>query len=150
MPHNQLDYKETIRSAGHRMTHQRQIILDAVCEGGGHTTLGAIYARARRVDPSIDRSTVYRALHLFIVLGLVVSADIRTGETYYEIVRPEPHHHLICERCGSLTEIGNDTVQLLCELIGRRHGFAAHVDHLVLAGLCARCQDARTGDAPTG
>ena len=54
MTNHSIDYEGIIHAAGHRVTQQRTDILDAVCEGGGHTTLGEIYARVRQVDPSID------------------------------------------------------------------------------------------------
>ena len=94
MTHNTIDYQEIIRSSGHRVTPQRIIILDAVCESGRHTTLGEIYARVRQIDKTIDRSTLYRTLKLFVDLGLMVSADTGDGETYYEIAKPYHHHHL--------------------------------------------------------
>jgi len=85
MTHNSLHWEQVLWSAGHRVTKQRALILNAVCAGEGHTPLGDIYMRVRRADRSIDRSTVYRALRLFIELGLVVAADTGTGETYYEV-----------------------------------------------------------------
>jgi len=142
MTHQKLEYEEIIRSAGGRVTPQRVLILDAICQGGGHTTIGEIYAYTRRLDPTIDRSTIYRALDLFVSLGLVVSADLGTGETYYEVARPEPHHHLVCSQCGAITEIPHDTVKMLFRIIEQQHGFAAHMDHLVLPGLCSSCQAA--------
>lgn len=103
MSHFDIDYVSIIHNAGHRVTPQRLTILDTVCEGDGHTTMGEIYARARLVDQSIDRSTVYRTLKFFLELGLVVSADMGDGETYYEIAKP--HHHLVlfgvCGECRS-------------------------------------------------
>lgn len=140
MTHNHIEYEEIIRAAGHRVTPQRRLILDAVCEGGGHTTLGEIYARARKLDPAVDRSTVYRALDLFVQLGLVVSADMGTGETYYEIVRPEPHHHLVCEKCGATVEIPHATVKMLFHTIEQQRGFVINMDHLVLVGVCPDCR----------
>src|SRR3989304_6343052 len=62
MSHQNLDYVRILHNRGYRVTPQRVTILDAVCEGEGHSTLGAIYARARKHDPQIDMSTVYRAL----------------------------------------------------------------------------------------
>jgi len=75
MSHHKVAYEDIIRASGHRVTKQRIVILDAVCDAGKHTTLGEIYARVRAVDPSVDRSTLYRTLKLFIELGLVVSAE---------------------------------------------------------------------------
>jgi Fur family transcriptional regulator, ferric uptake regulator len=140
MSHKTIDYEAIIRTAGHRVTPQRIAILDAVCAGGGHTTLGEIYARIRKVDAAIDRSTLYRTLSLFVELGLVVSADTGDGETYYEIAKPHPHHHLVCRRCGHEQEIEHTAMADMFNQVFQRYGFKAATDHLVLFGLCANCQ----------
>lgn len=140
MTHQTIEYEEIIHAAGHRVTPQRIRILDAVCAGGGHTTLGEIYARVRRVDDSIDRSTLYRTLKLFVELGLVVSADTGDGETYYEISRPHRHHHLVCRQCGREQEIEHAVMQRMFDQVFQQYGFKADSDHLVLFGLCGDCQ----------
>ena len=83
---------------------------------------------------------MYRALDLFVDLGLVVSAATAEGETVYEIARPEPHHHLLCRGCGREQEIDHNTVAQLFAVVEQRHGFHTDMDHLVLVGLCAECQ----------
>jgi Fur family ferric uptake transcriptional regulator len=139
MTHHNIEYEEIIRAAGHRVTPQRIYILDAVCEGGGHTTLGEVYARVRQVDPSIDRSTLYRTLKLFVELGLVVSADTGDGETYYEIAKLQRHHHLVCRQCGKEQEIEHAVMQRMFDQIFQQYAFKADTDHLVLFGLCSAC-----------
>jgi len=141
MSHFELDYVSIIHSAGHRVTPQRLLILDAVCDAAGHTTLGEIYARARVVDPSIDRSTLYRTLKFFVDLGLVVSADMHDGETYYEIARPNPHHHLVCRHCGKKSEIDHVMIQPMFDQINQEYGFKIDTHHLVFFGICADCQE---------
>ncbi len=140
MSHHNLNWEETLWAAGHRVTRQRAQILDAVCAGDGHTPLGEIYARVRRADRSIDRSTVYRVLHLFVELGVVLAADTGGGETVYEIVKPQPHHHLVCRGCGSEWEIGETELGAMAKQVERDHGFRVETDHLVLFGRCAECR----------
>jgi Fur family ferric uptake transcriptional regulator len=140
MTHELLHWEETLQKAGHRVTRQRTLIMDAVCAGDGHTPLGEIYHRVRQAERSIDRSTVYRALHLFVELGLVVAADTGGGETYYEITKIEPHHHLVCRRCGDEREVSGATLQAMFDQVQREHRFHVRTDHLVLFGLCETCQ----------
>jgi Fe2+ or Zn2+ uptake regulation protein len=140
MTHHTIDYQSIIRSAGHRVTPQRIIILDSVCAAGGHTTLGEVYARARQLDSEIDRSTIYRALKLFVELGLVVSADTGDGEVYYEIARQNPHHHLVCRECGTEQEIEHALLQGLFEQVYSEYNFKVDTDHIVLFGLCENCR----------
>ena len=139
MTHDILGWENVLRQAGHRVTRQRGIILDAVCTGDGHIALGEVYTRARRQDPSLDRSTVYRALKLFVDVGLVVAADTGDGETWYEIKRLQQHHHLVCRECGSEQEIDDSVMVAMVDQVYRQHGFRVSTDHLVLFGTCAPC-----------
>lgn len=139
MTHEGLRWEHVLREAGHRVTKQRGHILDAVCAGGGHTSLGDIYTRAHREDPSLDRSTVYRALHLFVDLGLVLAADTGVGETYYEIKRPQQHHHLVCRQCGCEQECDDTVLTAMFDQVYRQHRFRVATDHLVLFGYCEKC-----------
>jgi Fur family ferric uptake transcriptional regulator len=128
-----------LREAGYRVTEQRETILDAVCASGGHATLKEIHLRAQREVPSLDRSSVYRALKLFVELGLVVSGVNSEGEDVYEIPRPHPHHHLVCRVCGDEHEIAHDLVEGLYAAMQTNYGFRVTSDHLVLFGYCTAC-----------
>lgn len=140
MTHQNLDYFQVLRSHGYRVTPQRMTILDAICEGKGHSTLGAIYARARKQDAQIDMSTVYRAVELFQTLGLVVSVDFDGHEKGYEIAKPEPHHHLVCKICKQEFDIDNLAVSDFYERLRSDYGYDVTMDHLVLTGVCPNCQ----------
>ena len=140
MSHETMDYEGILHRAGHRVTLQRVMILDAVCAGSGHTTLKQIYARVQRMDDTIDRSSVYRTLKLFVALGLVVAAENPTRETVYEIPKPKKHHHLCCRCCGREEEIGHDAMLVMVEQVRLRYGFVVEDDHLVLHGICAECE----------
>lgn len=139
MTHTTRDYASRIRRSGFRLTPQRQLILDAVCEGGGHTTIEAICARVQAKAPSINRSTVYRNLEFLQKLHLVVAADI-DGETVYEIAHDHHHHHLVCRGCGRQIEIGEAALASAFAAILQDYDFLVMADHLVLEGLCGACR----------
>jgi len=141
MTHDQLRWEEMLWDAGYRVTRQRALVLDAVCAGDGHTAFGDIYLRVQRLDPTIDRSTVYRALRLFIELGLVLPAETGGDETYYEVARPQPHHHLVCRQCNNEWEIDGEALQTMFQEVEARHAFEVRTDHLVLFGTCSGCRE---------
>jgi Fur family ferric uptake transcriptional regulator len=118
------------------------LILDAVCEGHGHTTISEIHARVQARAPAINLATVYRNLDFFCDLGLVVSADLGDGHKIYEIARSEPHHHLVCQRCGRVRDVSHEVVAGLFAGIESASQFYVEMDHLVLFGQCCACQDA--------
>jgi Fur family ferric uptake transcriptional regulator len=147
MAHTSLNYCRVLREAGFRVTDQREVILDAVCAGSGHSTLKEIYLRAQERITSLDRSSVYRALKLFVELGLVVAGVNIDGEDVYEITQADPHHHLICRQCGAEQEIAHDVIEGLYAAMHERYRFRVTSDHLVLFGVCARCDEATSPPA---
>jgi len=139
MTHNRINYLERFHNNGLRFTRQRQTILQAICEAGGHAPFREIYMLAKTLDARIDRSTLYRALAAFIRLDLVNSAEGIHGERLYEIVREEPHHHLVCRCCGSEIEIENQTVQSFYRALQDDYDYHVHMDHLLVFGVCSHC-----------
>jgi Fur family ferric uptake transcriptional regulator len=140
MPHHRSDYARYMRDRGFRVTPQRQLILDAICAGGGHTTLEEIYARVRRKAPAVNRATVYRTLDFLRELRLVVAADLGGGRTVYEIAGEVPHHHLVCRVCGACKELPHAAIQRLMTRVAREQAFQIDMDHITLFGVCAECQ----------
>lgn len=142
MPHQNLDYAALMRERGFRVTPQRELILDAICEGGGHTTPEEIYQRVQARAPAVNRATVYRTLDFLCELRLVVAANIGGGRMVYEVAGEMPHHHLVCRTCGQVAQIGHETVKDLFVRIEREYQFTVDMDHLALFGLCQECRRA--------
>jgi Fur family ferric uptake transcriptional regulator len=140
MSHNTWDYAAYLRDRGYRMTPQRQIIMDAICEGHGHTTLPEILKRVQKKSAAINQATVYRSLHFLLETRLIVKAEVAPGETVYEIAGQSPHHHLLCRRCHREIEIDAEPLTAMKVAICERYNFAVDANHLVLTGLCAHCQ----------
>ena len=63
-------------SRGVRMTRQRRIILGVMETADQHLDAGMILRKARKLDPSIDRVTVYRTLKLLKRHGLVDELEL--------------------------------------------------------------------------
>lgn len=141
MPHNNINYLEIFHNNGYRFTQQRQVIMDAICEAGGHATIAEIYSRAKQMDIGIDRSTIYRAIDVFEKLGIVISGDDLDGERVYELVKEYPHHHLICKRCGHDIEINNNFVDEFYRNLQSEYDFEVVMDHLIVVGVCPECNN---------
>jgi Fe2+ or Zn2+ uptake regulation protein len=138
MSHHTLDYAARIRQLGYRLTPQREMILDALCEIGHHATVGELYERVQERAPAVDRATIYRAMKFFCELQLVVCAGI-DGATVYEIARHTPHHHIVCRSCGHVQEFDDYHFHDLLRHLKEAFGFRANIDHLTIPGLCREC-----------
>ena len=139
MTHNKINYLEMFREKGYRLTRQRQAILDALCQSDGHATVAEIYYRAKKLDGRIDRSTIYRALDVFIQLGLVIRGDDINGERGYELIKEHHHHHLICKECGQDIEVENQVVEEFYRQLRDLYHYDIKMDHLIVFGSCSDC-----------
>ena len=139
MSHNRWDYAKLMHERGFRVTPQRQLILDAICAAGGHTTFDEIFARVQDKASAVNRATVYRALGFLCELRLVVAADMGGGHLVYEIAGDTPHHHLVCRACGDEQEVSHKTIKGLFARFEREHAFHVDLDHVALPGLCQAC-----------
>lgn len=138
-----VDLPRTIRQRGFRMTPQRQLILDAVMTGKGHSTPDQIYNRVAKKAPALNRATVYRTLDFLAEQHLITSTDIGIGSKVYEMATPQPHHHLVCERCGKVEQVDHDVMASAFRHIEHSYGFKVTTDHLALFGLCRHCQHSK-------
>jgi len=131
------DLADRLRRVGQRVTPQRLVILGAL-QPGAHLSADDVFARVAPHLPGVNRSTVYRTLELFRDLGLVSMTDLGGGAHRFELI-DEPHHHLICHRCGAILELDDALVEPLRTGIRARYGFAPAIDHLAVFGFCAAC-----------
>jgi Fur family transcriptional regulator, ferric uptake regulator len=139
MSHTRWDYARLMRERGFRVTPQRQLILDAICAAGGHTSFDEIFARVQQTSSAVNRATVYRALDFLCELRLVVGADMGSGHMVYEIAGDTPHHHLVCRACGAQQDVSHKDIKGLFTRFEREHAFRVDLDHVALPGLCQAC-----------
>ena len=130
-------------SRGLRLTHQRRIILSIVETAKQHLDAAEILRQARRIDPGIDRVTVYRTLNLLKRHGLVDELDLMhmQGEKHYYERRPQRDHiHMACLKCGKIMEMESDLFDRLKGQIQRDCRFQIVVSRLEIGGYCADCR----------
>lgn len=130
---------QTLRRRGYRFTKQRLLILSAVEKAKGHFSVDDIYRELRAQDPKLHISTIYRNLELLRNLGLVTQTDLGEGRFHYHLREQGHHHHLICEKCGTMTELEEDLVNSLKDAIQQKYGFTPDLKHLAIFGLCRQC-----------
>ena len=139
MAHDEIEVAKLLQARGLRVTRQRLLILDAVCEGHGHTTLAEILKRVKAADAQIDQSTVHRTLAVFCELGVVSANATATSDTLYEIAAEAPHHHLVCTVCRREIEVPGAAMRAVLDRLRAEYGFTVGAKHLMLDGVCADC-----------
>jgi Fur family ferric uptake transcriptional regulator len=120
------------------MTPQRQLVLDAVRELG-HATPEQVCTHVQRSAPAVNITTVYRSLDLLERLGLLRHTHLGHGAPSYSAHEHE-HVHLVCHRCGRVTEAPRRLMADLADRLDGEFGFGLDVSHLALSGLCRGCR----------
>lgn len=128
-----------LKEHGHKLTPQRMMIVSACRDAKGHTSAADILARVRQDAPYVDASTVYRTLTVLKDLRLITETDIGEGETVYEWIQEQPHHHLICKLCGQMEQLDHRHLEGLSATILAECGFRPDLDHFAIFGLCKAC-----------
>ena len=129
-----------LREAGQKVTPQRVIVLCAVRHAGAHVTAPRIIDDLQEAHPYIDASTVYRTLASASDLGLVSETDMGAGDTEFEWVGVNRHHHLICRACGGVESLDNSYLDSLATLLYEEQGFQADLGHFAIFGVCKECR----------
>jgi Fur family ferric uptake transcriptional regulator len=128
---------------GIRMTVQRRAILSVIETASKHLDASQILRKARTLDATVDRSTVYRTLDLLKRQGLVDELDLMhlKGEGhYYERKLARDHIHMACLRCGKITEFVSETFESLKKQLERDCRFHIVVSRLEVGGYCSGCR----------
>ncbi|MDQ3699686.1 MAG: transcriptional repressor [Chloroflexota bacterium] len=131
--------QRALRSDGHRMTQQREILLDVIEHAGEHLDADGLYRLARERDRRISLSTVYRTLALLKQHDLVEELHLSEEHHHYEARSTVRHYHLVCIVCGRVEEFGSEGVERLREQLRRDRGFQVSSIDLDISGRCAGC-----------
>jgi Fur family ferric uptake transcriptional regulator len=133
------------RRHGLRMTRQRVMILQALCELGGHASAETVYEQATMHRRDLDRSTVYRTLERFRDLRILSQTDLGRGCAEYEVMADQPHHHLVCRGCGQVIDLDHAYLAKAAEAIRRDFDFEPIFDHFAIFGWCQDCRAEAAG-----
>jgi Fur family ferric uptake transcriptional regulator len=132
------EWQERLRSSGHRLTPQRELVLAAV-ETLVHATPDEVYAEVRTHSDSINLSTVYRTLELLDELGLIRHAHLTDRAPTYHSTRGHEHAHLVCRNCHRQISIGRAEIESALGGLAAKHDFTPDYGHLTVFGWCADC-----------
>ncbi len=135
-------FRELAAKHGLAVTHQRQVVYEAVIASHGHYSPEDIYATVRRRIPSISLATVYNNLRLFVERGLLREVSPHASTLLVD-GNLEPHHHLVCSRCKSVQDIKCDFIDFKRLSPHVPHGFDLTQPVVEVFGLCRRCSAKR-------
>src|ERR1700710_2905963 len=131
-------HTELLHRSGLRATGQRLVILRAL-DRLGHGTMEQLLEATQQDLPTLQLSTVYRAVDTLTAHGLVSHTPLTRSTPTYQLPAHAVHGHLVCRGCGSVTEMDSDVARRFVNEIAGRHSFDVDFGHLSVFGRCANC-----------
>lgn len=131
---------KVLQEKGYRLTPQRMLVIEALHRADGHISAEEIYEQLHSRYPYSNISTVYRTLELLKELNLVTETDFGDGRVRYHVAEKGHHHHLVCYRCGKITDLDESALYPLKDILLHDYGFEADLRHLAIPGECSECR----------
>ena len=128
-----------LRQRGGRVTTARRAIIGALVGSTGHVTAEDLTTTVQADHPDVHQTTIYRCLDALEDLDVVDHVHLGHGRAVYHLT-DEPHHHLVCERCGRVVEVPDALFDDLDARVRKRYGFAIRSHHFAVVGRCADCR----------
>ena len=103
-----------MESNGMRITSQRKSIIDAAFSTTDHYTAEELLDRARAMDSSVSRATIYRTLPVLVETGLLRELDLGKDQMYYDpnyATHPNHNHLIISSHSGKVTALSADSAR---------------------------------------
>jgi Fur family ferric uptake transcriptional regulator len=119
------------------------VVAELVAARSGHFTANDLIADAQERDLGVGRATIFRALDLFTELEVLERIDLPSGDHAYVSCLPSHHHHhVICQRCGKVTEVEDLGLGEALAAMEDSSGWRVEKHRLELYGCCPDCQAA--------
>jgi Fe2+ or Zn2+ uptake regulation protein len=108
---------------------------------GTHLSVADVYTLAKRRQPGIGETTVYRALARLRELGMVSEIQLPGADNAFYEPAGAAHAHFRCDVCGKVEDIEYTLAPKLVAELAQQHGAEVSEVLLSLHGRCSRCRD---------
>jgi Fur family ferric uptake transcriptional regulator len=131
-------FKAFIAEKGLRATRQRMAVFEAARSIQGHYTAEDLLKKARSLDRSVSRATIYRALPLLVGSNVIREMDVGRDQKYYlaEAGSATFRAQLICENCDSIVEVDAPFMEWYGKAVAAKHGMRPLSQKLQVTAAC--------------
>lgn len=98
---------DRFRSEGRKVTPQREAVFRVLHASPDHLTAEGVHAEVLRDLPMVSLRTVYQTLNDLTAMGELAHVKVGAGSARFD-ANLEPHHHLVCDDCGRVTDVAVD------------------------------------------
>jgi Fur family peroxide stress response transcriptional regulator len=148
------EFEQACRARGVRVTAQRLAVYRVLAEDASHPTAEQVYGRLRPGIPALSPATVYRVLDSLERERLIRRVSTTHGVARFD-ANLDAHQHVICRRCGRMTDLEVPALSAVRLDAKAVPGFVVEGLDIRIVGRCATCRPAaragragRSGRAP--
>ncbi len=133
-------FRAFLTEQGLRVTNQRLAIFDAAFQIDDHFTAEELLDRARAIDSSVSRATVYRTLPILTESGLVREIDVGKDFKFY-LANPEKGNEqaqVLCLDCDKIFEIDAPFLEWYGSTVSSKFGLKPVSQRLQISAQCTQ------------
>jgi len=136
-------FRNILKQNGLKFTIQREVILETLYNSHEHLTPESLHRliQAKHPDLKIGIATIYRTLSLLEDAEIVTSLSFGVQGKKYELGAKEHHDHMICIKCGNITEFVDEEIEKKQEKIAKAFNFKMTDHSMQIYGICEKCQN---------
>lgn len=139
---NDRQNKELFVSKGLKNTKYRNLLYDILENTELPLTAEDIYLRLREKGVSINLSTVYRILDIFVSKELIIRSGLSDDKkNIYELYKQENKHSLVCISCKKVQTLYNCPLEKYEKELQNEINFDITSHKLELYGYCQECKN---------
>ncbi|MBY7899117.1 zinc uptake transcriptional repressor Zur [Vibrio fluvialis] len=133
--------EEICAARGVRLTSQRKRVFELICASKKASSAYELLEDLKQSEPQAKPPTVYRALDFLMEQGFI--HRVESTNSFISCCSCNAHKHfsqlLICDQCGNVIELQDDSLIALLADNAEKHGFKI-VNHVIEShGICQSC-----------
>ncbi len=134
------EFEAYLRRNQIRFSRQREQVLDVFLKEEGHMTMDELVIKVKETYRDVSSATVHRAMKLICDSGIGEGFNVGQKAMRYEHhFGHEEHNHMICDRCGRITEFTGKDLARYYEKSSQAEGFVVNQHRLFVYGICQKC-----------
>lgn len=133
--------EELCAARGVRLTSQRKRVFELICSSKKASSAYELLEDLKQSEPQAKPPTVYRALDFLLEQGFIHRVESTNSFISCCSCNANKHfsHLLICDECGNVIELQDDSLIALLASNAEKHGFNI-VNHVIEShGVCQTC-----------
>lgn len=135
------EFFKLLSQTGEKLPEGGEEMLDVFLQTEGHISQDYLHEKLSEAGLDVSPETIEKMLVLLCRYGMAQKAMLNGSGPWYEHLHlGNEHDHLLCARCGKVTEITTNEMKDRGVQIAEKHGFEPLIHKTTIIGLCPECK----------